>query len=757
MVLALKLHNQYKSNNSTKEVIENGATLPKTQVVKGVTTEVRITTAEEKAQRRLEDAKKLLEAVEKRFGRNITAKKTQRNLLKQQYENFTALSLEMFDQTFDRLQKLVSQLELLEEKLSQEDVNQNLLSLSPEWNTHVVVWSNKAYLDTMNVDDLYNNLKVYEPKVKGMSSSISSTQNMAFVSSLNNNTSSANRAVNTTQAVNTAHGVFTANTQAKGHGLLQEIKTTSTRKAQKECVMETSTSIALVSCDVPPPYTRNFMPPAPDLSFTGLDKFVNKPKVGNCKAKYSEKEPEGNPQIDLQDQRVIDSGCSRHIKGNMSYLTNYKEIDEGYVDFGRNPKGGKITRKGTIKTDNLDFENVYFVKELKFNLFSVSQMYDKKNIVLLNDTEYDYSKFTWVFFLATKDETSGILKSFITRLENLVDYNVKVIRCNNGTEFKNIEMNQFCELKGIFRQFSIARTPQQNAVVKKRNRILIDADMTMLADSNEAFRVFNSRTKIVEENLHIRFSESTANVVGSGPDWLFDIDALTRTMNYEPIVAATIPSSSLSFEKLNMITSSKAGMFGSNESSLSSFVPATLTIKLIVLTLRNRTLIEAARTMLANSKLPTTLWAEAYHLGKFYGKADEGFFIGYFLNSKAFKVFNSRTKIVEENLHIRFSESTPNVLGSGPDWLFDIDALTRTMNYEPIVADPKSSHNDGSKPLSDDGKKVDEDLRKENKCNDQVKDDNVNNINNVNAVSSTVNAADTNRVNVVGENISIEL
>nr|GEW93538.1 ribonuclease H-like domain-containing protein [Tanacetum cinerariifolium] len=102
------------------------------------------------------------------------------------------------------------------------------------------------------------------------------------------------------------------------------------------------------------------------------------------------------------------------------------------------------------------------------------------------------------------------------------------------------------------------------------------------------------------------------------------------------------------------------------------------------------------------------------HLGKFNGKADEGFFVGYSLNSKAFRVFNSRTSIVETNLHIRFSENTPNVVSSRTDWLFDIDVLTRTMNYEPIVTDPKSSHNDGSKPSSNDGNKVDEDPRKEN-------------------------------------------
>ncbi|GJX31323.1 putative ribonuclease H-like domain-containing protein [Tanacetum coccineum] len=95
----------------------------------------------------------------------------------------------------------------------------------------------------------------------------------------------------------------------------------------------------------------------------------------------------------------------------------------------------------------------------------------------------DYSRFILVFFLATKDDTSGILRSFITGIENLVDHKVKMIRCDNGTEFKNKEMNQFCEMKGILRQFSIARTPQQNGVAERRNRTLIKAARTMLADS----------------------------------------------------------------------------------------------------------------------------------------------------------------------------------------------------------------------------------------------------------------------------------
>nr|GEW28140.1 ribonuclease H-like domain-containing protein [Tanacetum cinerariifolium] len=96
---------------------------------------------------------------------------------------------------------------------------------------------------------------------------------------------------------------------------------------------------------------------------------------------------QGNPHQNLKDKGVIDSGCLRHMTGNISYLSDFKEINRGYVAFGGNPKGGKITGKGKIKTAKLDFNDVYFVKELKFNLFSVSHMCDKKNNVLFTDTE----------------------------------------------------------------------------------------------------------------------------------------------------------------------------------------------------------------------------------------------------------------------------------------------------------------------------------------------------------------------------------
>nr|GEZ09767.1 ribonuclease H-like domain-containing protein [Tanacetum cinerariifolium] len=95
---------------------------------------------------------------------------------------------------------------------------------------------------------------------------------------------------------------------------------------------------------------------------------------------------------------------------------------------------------------------------------------------------------------------------------------------------------------------------------------------------------------------------------------------------------------------------------------------------------KNRTLIDAARTMLADSLLPISFW------GKFQGKVNKGFLVEYSIYSKAFRVFNSRTCTIQETLHVNFLENKPNVAGTGPTWLFDIDSLTRTMNYQPVYA-----------------------------------------------------------------------
>nr|GEZ41315.1 copia protein [Tanacetum cinerariifolium] len=112
----------------------------------------------------------------------------------------------------------------------------------------------------------------------------------------------------------------------------------------------------------------------------------------------------------------------------------------------------------------------------------------------------------------------------------------------------------------------------------------------------------------------------------------------------------------------------------------------------------NKTLIEAARTMLADSFLPNTFWAEAVSTAcKFEEKSDEGFLVGYSLSSKAFRVYNLETNRVEDNLHINLLENKPNVAGKGTTWLFDLDYLTDSMNYQPITAENKANKIAGPK------------------------------------------------------------
>nr|GFA16754.1 ribonuclease H-like domain-containing protein [Tanacetum cinerariifolium] len=147
------------------------------------------------------DAKTSMEDIKKRFGGNTETKKVQKTLLKQQYENFIGSSSESLDQIHDRLQKLISQLEILRVSLSQEDINLKFLrSLPSEWRTHTLIWRNKTDFEEQSLDDLFNSLKIYETKVKNSSSVGITTQNIAFISSSNTD--------NTTEPVSAAASVF---------------------------------------------------------------------------------------------------------------------------------------------------------------------------------------------------------------------------------------------------------------------------------------------------------------------------------------------------------------------------------------------------------------------------------------------------------------------------------------------------------------------------------------------------------------------
>ncbi|GJX54972.1 hypothetical protein Tco_0284869 [Tanacetum coccineum] len=156
------------------------------------------------------DAQSMFAAIKARFGGNEATKKTQKAMLKQQYENFNASSSESLDSIFNRLQKLVSRLAILGVVTPPEDLNVKFLrSLPSEWDTHVVVWMNKPDFDTMGLDDLYNNFKIVEQKVKKSVGTNNDDKNLAFlttsgasstniINTVNPEVSTGNTKVNTT-------------------------------------------------------------------------------------------------------------------------------------------------------------------------------------------------------------------------------------------------------------------------------------------------------------------------------------------------------------------------------------------------------------------------------------------------------------------------------------------------------------------------------------------------------------------------------
>ncbi|GJU64252.1 putative ribonuclease H-like domain-containing protein [Tanacetum coccineum] len=392
--------------------------------------------------------------------------------------------------------------------------------------------------------------------------------------------------------------------------------------------------------------------------------------------------------------------------------------------------GGRISGKGTIRTSKLDFENVYYVEELQhFNLFSVSQICDKKNKVLFTDTDClvlseefqlpdasqvvlriprkhdlytfhisdlqpeqklakeglvdglplkvftnehncvacnkgkqhkasykhisavrlitetlqllhmdlfgptnirsidqkyyslvvtdDFSRFSWTFFLGTKDETFYVLKEFIALIENQLNKKVKGIRCDNGIEFKNAKLVELCGKRGIKRDYSNPRTPQQNGVAERKNKTLIEAARTMLADSK----------------LPTMF-------------WTEAVSTACYVLNR---VSITNPHNKTPYE----LISGKVSQIG----HLKPF------------------------------GCQVTILNTSNYLGKFEGKADEGYLVGYAPNSKAYRVYNLTNKRVEETLNLRFLEDKPNVQGIGHEWYFDLDYLTDSLGYTRFKTD----------------------------------------------------------------------
>nr|GEU62398.1 copia protein [Tanacetum cinerariifolium] len=554
-------------------------------------------------------------AVEKRFEGNVATKKTQRNLLKQQYENFTAASSEV---------------------------------LSQEWNTHTIMWRNKPEIDTLSLDDLYNNLKIYKPKVKGTSSLNTNTKNVAFMSS--NSTSSTNG------AVNTAHGVTTASTQAAAVN---------------------STTIDNLSDVV----IRSFFASQP-----------NSPQLDN--EDLQQTHPYDLEEIDLRWQMAMLTMRARR------FLKNTRR---------------KFSMNAPRSQDTKHKESTRRIVPVETHAFSALVLCDGLGGYDWSDQAEKELRRKLEMAQKQKDEIQLKVENFENSSKNLsklIDCQI-VDKCKAGLRYNDVPpsytgnfLSPKPDLSGLeeFVNESIVSEPTVKKPIVEISYVKASAE----------------KSKVERKNFSPPLIE----------DW---ISNSKDEVESKPKIEKKIVKPS--FAKIEFVKSKE---------QVKS--PRKITIK------QDKEVIDSgcSRHMKRNMSylIDYEEIDEGYVAfggnpkggkitgrGKFDGKADEGFFVGYSLNSKSFRVFNNRTRIVEENLHIRSMNYKPVVVGNQSNG----NACTKACDD----AESKSSQDDGFQPSSDDGKKVDEDQRQESEYKDQEKENNVNNTNNV-------NDAGINGVNVVG-------
>nr|GEY66787.1 hypothetical protein [Tanacetum cinerariifolium] len=557
------------------EVIMNGDSPVPTVVVECVVQPVAILTANQKLARRNElkacgtlfmalpdkhqlkfnshkDVKTLIEAIEKRFGGNTETKEVQKTLLKQQFENFTGSSFEDLDQIHDSLQKLASQLEIHEIDVDDlEEINlrwqMSMLTMrarrSPKDTRRTV--AAEPQRRHVSVETSTSNPLV--PQCDGIESYDWSYQaeeepaNFALMAISSSSSASDNEPVEASILDDTSNST---SSKTNGRSKRKNRKTCFVCRSVDHLIKDLLTKSKPISVTTARPVSAvvpKIMATKPRHArslHTKSNSIIRRHKTHSYFSKTSNSSPKvtaaqaqvTNPQYALKDKGVIDRGCSWHMTGNMSYLSYFQELNGGYVAFGGNRKGGKIS------DFKLPDENQMLLRvPRENNMYNVNL----KDIVPSGDL-------TCLFAEETIDESN----LWHRRLGHV--------------NFKTI--NKL--VKGIKREFSVPRTPQQNSIAKRKNMTLIEAARTMLADSL----------------LPIPF-------------W---VEAVNTACYIQNKVLVTKPQNKTPYELLHGCTP------------------------------RN---------------------------------VDEGFLVGYSVNSKAFRVFNSRTRIVQETLHVNSLENKPNVAG----------------------------------------------------------------------------------------------
>ncbi|GKA12624.1 ribonuclease H-like domain-containing protein [Tanacetum coccineum] len=595
---------------------------------------------------------------------------------------------------------------------------------------------------------------------------------------------------------------------------------------------------------VPPPFTRNYMPPRPDLSFAGLDESVFKIAV----RKITTSVPKTKTSISKTSKDIIEK--SKTVRPSAPIIEEWDTDNDNDSVF--RPKSDQTKPK---------FTKINFVKSSE-NVKSVNKENTHRQVeyprkrqnprgqVLVNAAKQSCTRATTSINTARPVNTatpkpkvndalpttysyfkahSPVRRTFnqnSAAKTNNFNEKVNTARVNNVTTTRPKAVVSAAEGNGeMLLSPQHARFGDQQEM-QTQDQGIFDTRCSRHMTGNKSFLTAYQKidggyleevlkeVKLLEKKNNVLFTETECLVLSPDFKLLDESQVLLKVPKHDNMYSFdlknVVPSGVV---RGNLVRGLPLKLFEKDHTCVAcqkfckmkgikrEFSVARTPQQNGVVERKNRTLIKAARTMLADSLLPTTFWAEAVNtayyvqnkvlvtkthnktpyellhdrppsisfmrpfgcpvtilnildpLGKFDRKVNEGFFIGYFINSKDFRVFNTRTRNVEENLDITFLENKPNIAGSGLDWLFDIDLLTNSMNYEPDTIGNQTNNNASIKDNSsedaiavDASKKITKELANEGERNGQENEGEASN-KEVSTFSLSVSAARKSFVN----------